>query len=145
MPGQSLRVPGGWGFQFARQSAHEGGKIVGPMHRLPIPLRKYSWYSFLLEAGSTQGPSGIEPVTFQLVHFLNQLHCCVSSIIILEGHLKSQFLGVYVPCNYFCWRQNCSTESVGTSHHLLLPFSDLGLTLPVVYNPEQHTLFNHKV
>ena len=26
------------------------------MHRLPLPPRKYSWYSFLLEAESTPGP-----------------------------------------------------------------------------------------
>jgi len=30
-------VPGVWGFQISRQSAHEGGKVVSPMHRLPLP------------------------------------------------------------------------------------------------------------
>ena len=34
---------------------HEGGKIVSPRHRPPLPTRKYSWYSFLLEADSTPG------------------------------------------------------------------------------------------
>ena len=31
-------------------------KVVSPTHRSPLPPRKYSWYSFLLEAESTPGP-----------------------------------------------------------------------------------------
>jgi hypothetical protein len=37
------------------KSAQEGGKVVSPTHRPPLLPRKYSWYSFLLEAESTPG------------------------------------------------------------------------------------------
>ena len=51
-----------WGFQevevprFSRQSTHEGGKVFSPSYRPALSPRKYSWYSFLLEAESTPGP-----------------------------------------------------------------------------------------
>ena len=45
-------------FQIPRQSAHESAKVVSPTHRPHLTPRKYSWYSFLLEAESTlQGHS----------------------------------------------------------------------------------------
>ena len=89
-PEQAQRVPGGWGSQISRQSAHEGGRVVSPTHRPLFTPRKYSQYSFLLEADLTPGPqcgqkdlcqwkipmtpSGIEPATFWLVvQCLNQL------------------------------------------------------------------------
>jgi len=53
---QALSVPRVWGSQISRQSTHEGGKVISPMHRPPLLLQKYTWYSFLLEAESTAGP-----------------------------------------------------------------------------------------
>ena len=57
MAKQALRVPGRWGSQISRQSAHEGGKVVSHTHRLLLSPRKYCRYSFLLQAGSILGHS----------------------------------------------------------------------------------------
>jgi len=91
---QALRVPGCWGSQISRLSAHEGGKFVSPKHRPPLLPKKYSWYSVLLGAEKTPRAivrleglcqwkiamtlSGIELATFRLVtQCLNQMHHCV--------------------------------------------------------------------
>ena len=39
-----------------KTTAYDGGKVVSLTHRPPFTPRKYTWYSYLLEAESTPGP-----------------------------------------------------------------------------------------
>ena len=55
-PGLDLSLPEVWGSQISKQPALEDGNFVSRTHRPPLRTRKYSWYSFLLEAESTPGP-----------------------------------------------------------------------------------------
>ena len=54
-PGEAVRIPGDWGSQISWQSAHKGGKVVSPTLRSLLPIREYSWHSFMLETESTRG------------------------------------------------------------------------------------------
>jgi hypothetical protein len=82
-PAQALRVPGGWGSQFPRQSAHEGRKVGSHMHRPLLPPqevflvlisvrgwvdpRAMVWPEGLCQRKIPMIPSGIKPATVQLV------------------------------------------------------------------------------
>jgi hypothetical protein len=104
-PWQALRVPEGWGSQISWQSAYKGGKIVNPMHRPPLPPRKYYCYSFLLEVESTHPkarvrpeglcqrkiptiPSRIEPAIFRLVAQCLNETVVVTSCNLLTSDIK---------------------------------------------------------
>jgi hypothetical protein len=94
-PGYALRVPGGWGSQISIQSAQEGGKVVSPRHRPPLPPENIAvrdWVSprtivqpeGLCQWKNPVTPSGIETATLRLVaECLNQLPHRVLPIILV--------------------------------------------------------------
>jgi hypothetical protein len=53
---QSLCWPGFQEGEAPRFEENQHMKIFSPVHRQHLPPSEYSWYSFLLEAGSTPGP-----------------------------------------------------------------------------------------
>ena len=117
MPGQTPRVIRGWDSQISRQSAHEGGMLVSPMHRPPLPLQEIflvlisvggwvdPWVIVRLEGllrwKIPMTPSGIEPATYWLVaQCLNHLHHRVPPIT--KAHLFV-YLSIHVALFIYRW------------------------------------------
>jgi hypothetical protein len=55
--GEALTFAGGRGSQISRQSAHEGGKVVSPTHRPPLPPGNIPGTHFCLRLIRPQGHS----------------------------------------------------------------------------------------
>jgi len=92
IPGQALRIPGAWGSQISRQSAHEGYKFVSRTHRPHLTISVRGWVDFratvrpegLCQWKIPMTPSGIEPATFRLVaQCLNKLRNLVPQANVL--------------------------------------------------------------
>jgi hypothetical protein len=105
-PGQTLRVPVRWGSQILRLSAHEGGKVVSPTHRPPLPPwdipgthlcfslshpRSIVRPEGLCQWKISVTPSEIDPATFRFV--AKCLNHCASACLPNRNEYQKCFLG----------------------------------------------------
>jgi hypothetical protein len=75
VPLQAWSGPGGsrkLRFPDFMTMAHDGGKVVSLTHRPPLPPRKYTWYSFLLEAAVNRLRADCSPLSTGSLHGRSQ-------------------------------------------------------------------------
>jgi hypothetical protein len=101
---QSLRIPGGWGPQISKPSAHEDGNVVSTRYRNPLPLWSNTSTHFCYRLSQPQGYSKAERIKLMknssdTVGNRNRyiLACRSvpqSTLFSVQGLLKSIFLSV---------------------------------------------------
>jgi hypothetical protein len=113
-PWRALRVPGVWGSQILRQFVHEGGKIVSPTHRPPLPqeiflvlisvtgrvdLRAIVRPEGICQWKIPMTPSQIDPASFRVVAQCLK-HCATAPPGIPHQVTVNISIYTYISCTY---------------------------------------------
>jgi hypothetical protein len=130
-PRQVLRVSGGLGSQISRQSAHEGGKAVSPMHRPPLRPSE-----ILLLLISVSAAGRIKSMKNSNDSIGNRTR---------DPRLVAQCLNQLrhrVPHNWISWSQIISVLSKGGNHEEIRR-GGVVVSLPGRFNPDERDLSTH--